>query len=74
MLLGYYLVIFSFSSMPACIFAAAFISHYYRYHLCDWIVSLPRPLCFFDIGTEKKGLVKWSVLTGDHVMGIQVNN
>ena len=34
------------------------------------LVSLPRPLFFFDIGTVKKGLVKWSVLTGDHVMGI----
>ena len=38
------------------------------------LVSLPRPLFFFDIGTGKKGLVKWSVSTGDHVMGIHVNN
>ena len=29
---------------------------------------------FFDIGTGKKGLFKWLVLTGDHVMGIHVNN
>ena len=29
---------------------------------------------FFDIGMGKKGLVKWSVPTGDHVMGIHVNN
>ena len=53
------------------------------YSLWSWFTSfVSSTLChslaaqtafFFDIGTGKKGLVKWSVQTGDHVIGIHVN-
>ena len=32
------------------------------------IVSQPRPLFFFYIGTGKKGLAKWSVAIGDPML------